>query len=189
MVGKLAAIGLSATVYTLVRYTLFGGVSPIHIPLYLLNKSISLSSVFFLFFTALNHTKNETEKTEFWGTAVLHGTYLHVMLSLALLSKAYYPKFFGLEKMNLTGEITILFGILTVYFFWFVRSKRYVFNQRHIFQSVSGLFLIGHLTTMGYTGWLEVGSWHGGLPPISLIGFILATISFILFLKTRQPAS
>jgi hypothetical protein len=189
MIGKLVVIVLFTTLYTIVRYVIFGNVSPIHLPIFLLNKSVSIASVCFLFFTALNHTQDQTEKIRFWGTAALHGAYIHIMLSLAILSSAYYPKFFGEEKMNLTGELTILFGVLAVYCFWFVRTKKYVFKQRQIFQLLSGLFLVGHLTTMGYTGWTAVGSWHGGLPPISLIGFILATISFILFLKTKQTPS
>ena len=189
MIGKLVAVVLCTTLYTLVRYVYFGGISPNNIPVYLLNKSVSIASAFFLFCTALNHAKNQTERVKFWSIAALHGTYLHIMLSLAILSKSYYPKFFGPEKMTFTGEMTILFGVLAVYCFWFVRSKKYVFYQRQIFQLLSGLFLMGHLIAMGFTGWSAVDTWHGGLPPISLIGFMLAALSFLLFLKTKHTSA
>ncbi|MDA0708654.1 MAG: hypothetical protein O3B73_00420 [bacterium] len=189
MFAKLAAVAVCTSLYALVRYAVFGGVSPIHIPVYLLNKSVSLACVFFLFFTALGHARSNPEKVSFWGTAVLHSAYLHVMLSLALMSKAYYPKFFGADKMNLTGELTLLFGVAAVYCTWFVRSRRYVFRHRQVFPLLTVFLVMGHLTAMGNAGWLTVEDWHGGLPPITLIGFVLAAISFILFFKPKRVSS
>jgi hypothetical protein len=159
---------------------IFENVSPIHIPVFLLNKSISMAAVFFLFLTALQYVRNDIEKTKFWGTASLHCAYLHILLSLAILSSTYYPKFFGVEKMNLIGEISIFFGVLAVYCFWTIRGAS-SFIQRQTFQILSSLFIVGHLVAMGFSGWLTIEKWHGGLPPISLISVVFALISFVLF--------
>ena len=186
MITKLIAILLCTTAYTIVRYVIFGHVSPIHMPVYLLNKSVSMASMFFLFLAAMPLAKERTEETRFWGIASFHFACLHILLSLAILSSAYYPKFFGTDKMNLTGEVTVLFGILTAYCYWFARNGKSFFIRRWVIQLLAGIFVAGHLVAMGFGGWLEVEKWHGGLPPISLISFIFAMISLGLFLKTRK---
>lgn len=189
MVKKLIAVLLFTTLYAIIRYVLFGHVSPVHLPAYVLNKSVAMASVFFLFCASLNHAKGRVEKVRFWGAASLHFAYLHILLSLALLSSAYYPKFFGAEKMNLMGEFTVLFGVLAAYCFWITRSGKSVLMRLGIPQLLSSFFVAGHLVSMGFGGWLEVGKWYGGLPPISLISFVFAVISLALFLKAREGSS
>ena len=188
MIKKLIAVLLCTTLYAIIRYVVFGQVSPIHMPAYILNKSVSMASVFFLFCAALNHAKGQVEKIRFWGAASLHFAYIHILLSLALLSSDYYPKFFGTEKMNLTGEFTILFGVLAAYCFWIARNGKSVLMRLRIPQLLSSLFIAGHLVTMGFGGWLKVEKWYGGLPPISLISFVFAVISLMFFLKTREDS-
>jgi hypothetical protein len=43
-----------------------------------------------------------------------------------------------------------------------------------------------HLFFMGYKGWVTPTHWHGGLPPISLLGFGMFVIAFILTLIGRD---
>ena len=142
-----------------------------------------MASVFFLFLTAVNYKKGRIEKIRFWGNASLHFAYIHIVLSLAILSKVYFPKFFHTDKMNLTGELTILLGVLAAYSFWRISNAGSDFKQRKIFQLLSGFLLTGHLVAMGFTNWLNIGKWYGGLPPISLVSVVLALMSLILFLK------
>ena len=189
MIKKVIAVLVCTALYAIIRYVIFGGVSPIHMPAYVLNKSVSTASVSFLFFAALSHAKGRVEKVIFWGTASLHFAYIHVLFSLALLSSAYYPKLFDAEKMNLTGEFTVLFGVLAAYCFWLARTGKSVLMRLRIPQVLSSLFVAGHLVAMGFGGWLKVGKWYGGLPPISLISFVFTAISLALFLKGRDGSN
>lgn len=189
MKGKLIAVLLCTTLYTIIRYVIFGHVSPIHVPAYLLNKSVSMASVVFLSYTAFSYSKQRVDSLRFWGTASLHCACIHTLLSLTILSSAYYPKFFNTEKMNLTGEVTILFGVLATYCFWLAHSGKSVLVRRRIFQLLSGFLVVGHLVVMGFGGWLNVEKWHGGLPPISLVSLVFAIASLVLFSKRRAEPS
>lgn len=186
MVKKLVAVLLCTTVYTLVRYVIYGHVSPVHVPVYLLNKAVSMASVVLLSCAAFSYSRQCVDRLRFWGTASLHCACIHVLLSLAILSSAYYPKFFGPVKMNLTGEVTILFGVLATYCIWLARSGGSVSWRRGTFQLLSTLFIIGHLVAMGFRGWLSVAKWHGGLPPISLVSLVFAVASLVLFSGSRK---
>jgi hypothetical protein len=45
-----------------------------------------------------------------------------------------------------------------------------------------------HLFFMGYSGWLNPGGWHGGLPPISLVAFVVFLIGYVINLMGRRQA-
>lgn len=190
MIGKFAFVLGCTSVYTVVRYVAFGEVSPAHIPVYLLNKSVSMASVICLLPTAINHAKGHPKETRYWGTAALNCAFVHILLSLTILSDAYYPKFFGTEKMNLTGELTMLLGVLTTCCFWRFNTACSDFIQRRLRLVLACAFVAGHLAAMGLPGWLAPGKWHGGLPPISLVSFVFAVASLVIFLKSgaKKPA-
>src|SRR3989338_7892142 len=43
---------------------------------------------------------------------------MHVIISLLIFSPAYYPKFFAESgKLNMTGELSLLFGVLAFFIF------------------------------------------------------------------------
>jgi len=144
-----------------------------------------MASVLFLFYASFNSFKRRADGVRFWGTASLHCAYIHILLSLAILSSTYYPRFFGTGKMNLMGELTVLFGFRAAYCYWFIRIG-FSACKRQMFQLLSCFFVAGHLVAMGFTGWIKVEKWHGGLPPISLVSFVFAILSLILFLRTKD---
>jgi hypothetical protein len=183
MSKKLIIILLISLIYTIVRYIIFGNVSLIQIPVYLVNKSVAMASVSFMFFAALNYKRQKENQARFWGKASLHSTIMHILLSLAILSKDYYPKFFATQKMNLTGELTIMFGVIATCFFLMTSNDKTISIGPRLLQFFAVLFVLGHLLSMGLGGWLAVDEWNGGLPPISLISFILATINLVLLSK------
>ena len=48
------------------------------------------------------------------------------------------------------------------------------------------MFMAGaHLFFMGFEGWLTPAGWHGGLPPVSLVGFVFFLVGFIINLFGR----
>ncbi len=185
MFKKLTLIFLLTSIYTITRYIVFGNVSPIQMPAYLLNKSVALATVIFLFLAATQNGKDKVKNMKFWGTASFQSALIHIFLSLALYSKAYYPKFFAVSKMNLTGELVLMFGVLATFFFWLVRNTPSDFSYRRWLRIFSLIMISGHLAAMGLGGWLTPEKWQGGLPPISLIGFTFTIISLVFLFKNK----
>ena len=188
MVVNIITVFLCTTLYTVIRYVVFGNISPIHMPVYLLNKSVSMASSFLLLCAAVHHAKARTKNIKLWGMLSLHCAFIHILLSLSILSVAYYPKLFGTDQMNLSGEITVLSGVLAAYCYWNIHSRKSFFIQQRRLQLLSAFFITGHLAAMGFTGWLNVERWPGGLPPISLISCLFAIISSVLFLRPGQES-
>jgi hypothetical protein len=185
MARQLLAVLLLTTTYAVMRYAGFGDVSLNHLPGYLLNKGISMAAVVALFMAAQGLVCSRRDTYRFWSRASAHLASVHVMLSLALLSKGNYPKFFDNDRMNLTGEVMLLMGVLAAYCFWRLATELRSSLARHLNSLVCAL-VAGHLFIMGYGGWLQPQKWHGGLPPITMICFILVMYSLLVFLWTRE---
>lgn len=181
----LISILFFTTLYAILRYNLFGPVELGHIPVYILNKSISLSAVIAMFIAAWLSYRQQAQRIRWWGTAAFHLTALHIILSVTILTEDYFGKFFGESGMNLTGELTVLTGVLAAYGFIVPRS---LFRSQASFRAIKGLaylLVIAHLIVMGVIGWLKPGDWHGRLPPISLIGFLFSSGAALLFYLTQ----
>lgn len=112
--------------------------------------------------------------------------FVHILLSLGILSKAYFANFFEGDKMNLTGEVVLLTGVLAVYCFWRMHATELKPALRRTLTILVCALVAGHLFAMGYDGWLQVKRWNGGLPPITLLSFFLVIPSLIVSLWTRE---
>lgn len=186
MFKQLFSVLLLTTVYAVMRYAGFGDVSLIHFPGYLLNKGIAMAAVVALFMAAQGLVRTQPYSARFWGRAAGQLVFVHVLLALALLSKGNYPKFFDVDRMNLTGEGMLLMGVLSVYCFWRLGAS-YIKPAMQRTLTILGCALVAcHLFIMGYSGWLQPQKWHGGLPPITLLCFILVMYSLIVFLWKRE---
>ena len=193
-------------IYAIVRYNVFKGVEWIHLPLYIVNKSFAFGGVTFIAASYLSgkwikayagDEKRRRSLAKFLGLAGLYFIGMHVFASLAMLSPVYYEKFF-LEtgKLNLTGELTILFGVLGVGFLMFpaittlplmfeaLGGVRWQRAQRMGYWTLAMAAL--HTLTMGFKGWIDVSTWPGGLPPITLLGFLAAASALTAKLVSRK---
>ncbi len=187
-------------VYASLRYIVFKGVDPIHFPLYILNKVISISGLFFLAASyatgKLNRLRFEdydrqSRFTKFTGLAGFSLSAMHVFISLIILGPGYFPKFYAGEMMNLKGELSMLMGVISLYCFTIpaittIPAMQEVFgiNKWQQGQRIGYLGLLlafFHVTIMGFSGWFDISSWPGYLPPITLISAIIAV--FPLYLK------
>lgn len=117
---------------------------------------------------------------------------IHALIALLLFSPEYYPKFFDITgRLNVTGELSMLFGILSLwclsvtaitslpFMIEAVGVDRWKRGQRlgYISLLISG----GHVLVMGLTGWLNPVDWHGYLPPVSLVSF--STVLFVMLVR------
>ncbi len=197
--------------YAIIRYHILKGVPWEQFPLFISNKAISLSAIVFI---ALSYALGSLAR--FWPKAFFNTLHLrkffglfgfslaafHSLTSLIIFTPAYYPKFFiDNDKLNLIGELSMLFGVLAFFVFTSVayssipqvansmNPKRWLIVQR---LGYFGLILVFfHVLTMGIEGWLKPSNWPGGLLPISLIAAIVifltlfVKITAVIFFKTK----
>ncbi len=191
--------------YAVLRYNIFKGVEWFHLPLYVVNKSFAWGGLAFISCSYLTgkwinaypqDVRSRRSLAKFLGLTGLCFIGMHVIASLAMLSPAYYAKFFHESgKLNLTGEITFLFGILAVVCLMFpalttlplmfeaLGGERWQRAQRMGYWALA--MACGHTLVMGYKGWIDVASWPGGLPPITVLGFLTAAAALTAKLTYR----
>ena len=192
--------------YAVLRYHLVGGVPWKDFPFYILNKGLSLAAFILISF---NFAFSPAKK---WGIPIpkpwldarkvlgMMGFLLvliHVFMSLMLFSPLRYAKLFEANgTMTLNAGLSMLAGILafvtlwvyTVSFQTFLREDKafIALITSRTTMLISFLFGAMHLFFMGYSGWLKPSSWNGGLPPISLVAFVVFLIAYILNLRYRE---
>ena len=187
------------TLYAIVRYIIFKGVDPTHFPVYIMNKVFSSAGLFFL---ALSYTlgkitvkkqAGKKETTHWIKNAGLLGfslSAMHVIMTLMILNPSYYPKFYDGDMMNLTGELSLLMGVLSLFFFTIPAITTIPFMQEAVglkkWQKRQRMGYFGlltallHVVVMGFAGWLKVSTWPGYLPPITLISAVIAIVPLYL---------
>lgn len=122
---------------------------------------------------------------------------IHALISFMLFKPAIFGKFFEENgSLTLVAGISMLAGILGFVVLWaynlsFQTHMRE--DQKFIgFITSRGFLLFAlllgiiHIFFMGYAGWVNPSSWHGGLPPISLVAFIFCTVGYIFNLLGRK---
>lgn len=179
--------------YAIVRYVLFKGVPPEHIPLYIANKASALAGLIVLGWASL--TRDPIRRRSLghcgWGLVLLH-----VLASCAMLTPKYFPDFFVTDgRMTLLAELSMVCGMAGT-----------VLLARMAFASAAGeisdkpyrgfgqLVLVlsaVHLIAMGYRGWLQPETWPGGLPPMTLLGALSAAGALALrrWQRVTRPES
>ncbi len=187
-------------VYAIGRYNVFKGVEWIHLPLYVVNKSLALAGVVFISMSYLvgklfdpypSDSRRRRAMAKFFGLTGFAMISMHIFMGFIMLSPAYYEKLFHESgKMNLTGELTFLFGVLAVGCLFFpavttlpnmyeaLGGQRWLRAQRMGYWALA--LACGHTLTMGYSGWFDVSTWPGSLPPITLLGFLAALIAIVV---------
>ncbi|MEP0200598.1 MAG: hypothetical protein ABJ084_14550 [Halioglobus sp.] len=197
---------LLAVGYAVLRYHLAGNVPWKDFSLFILNKGLCLAAFILLTLNfALGPAKSLglavpgswLDARKAFGMTGFLLVLIHVFVSFLLFSSSYYPKFFTANG-TLTGvaSISMLAGILGFVFLWaynlsFQTNLREdkafiaIITSRRVL--IVALSLGGfHLALMGYAGWLNPVSWHGGLPPVSLIAFSFFAVGYTLNILGRE---
>ena len=197
--------------YAIIRYHVFGGVDWIHLPLYTTNKAFALSGLFLLILSSFSTYLENSGKS--WlrmihmnrgmlGFSSLVIINIHVLISLIIIRPSYFEKFFSPDgKMYLTGELSLLTGGVGLIMLW-LTNRYFSFNGpsrntdpvRKYFRQIISLSIVMtalHVAVMGYESWTEISDWHGHLPPITLISFLLTVLWLpgYYFLKSPKALS
>ncbi len=195
--------------YAVVRYNVFKGVEWNHLPLYIVNKSVAFAGIVL---TALAYlvgkcfggapgTESVRAKAKYLGLAGFAMITVHILMAMVLLSPANYEKFFAVSgKLNLSGELTFLFGVLAYGCLLFpaITTLPYMYDalgmERWLAAQHMGYWTLGlaggHTFAMGFKGWLEISTWPGSMPPITLLGFLVAISALVgklAFASRRRP--
>jgi DMSO/TMAO reductase YedYZ heme-binding membrane subunit len=192
--------------YAVVRYHFAGDVAWQHFPLFILNKATSLAAVIFVACSYLIgkiirwHDHDGPLRLvviKFCGLTGFFLAAVHAFFSLALLSPAYYGKYFdGDGRLNLEGEIAISVGVLALFFLLSpavttlpmmpkaIGGWRWKRNQRAGYIALT--LVVVHLVVLGIRGWLAPQGWNGGIPPVSLVAVVAALVPLLVKRKLEH---
>ena len=205
--GSIVALAAMFSIgYAILRYHIVGSVPWKDLPFYTLNKGIALSAFILLTFNfGFGPLKNLGVKVpeSFLNARKAMGmtgfllALIHALMSFAILNPSVFSKFYD-ENGTLTfiAGMSMLGGILSFVVLWgynlsfqthLREDKAFIsFITSRNFLLISGLFGLIHLYFMGYKSWLIPSDWPGGLPPISLIGFVIFSLGYVINLIGRK---
>lgn len=183
--------------YAVLRYNVFQGVEWMHLPLYIVNKSVALAGIIFLALAYLTGKMSSRPsagaeyrraQAKFLGLTGFSMLSLHFLMALILLSPANFEKFFHPSgTFNWTGELTLLFGVLAYGCLMFpaIATLPYMYDALGLerwlrSQRLGYLALVlgcAHTFTMGYAAWFNWAAWPGWLPPMTLLGFLAGLLA------------
>jgi DMSO/TMAO reductase YedYZ heme-binding membrane subunit len=202
---RLLAIVLGGSgLYAVLRYIVFGTVAPQNWPLYVGNKIASLGGLTLLALSYLvgkvpglrpGNRALELVVIKFCGLLGFSLIGMHMVASLLLMDPAYYAKFFGDGKMNLTGELSMAAGIFGLWCFCLpvvttaprmheeLGAERWLRSQRMGYVGLAATVV--HVVVMGWAGWWTPETWPASMPPITILAFVVAVVPLLVKLSRR----
>lgn len=176
----LTILALTLT-YSILRYHVFGTVEWSQLPLYVLNKAVSWTGLTLLALAYMRRDRSAAREFGVLGAFLAGG---HVVMSLAMLSPAYYAKLFEGARLSGWGSGVVLAGVSAAMVLALpaiatlpgvhaaLGEARWLRWQRAGYWTLA--LAAAHCALLGWKGWLTPGAWQGGLPPITLLGFLTA---------------
>jgi hypothetical protein len=192
--------------YAILRYHIVGPVSWNEFPFFILNKGISLAALLLL---VLNFSLGPLNSMGLpvpasWlsarkslGMTGFLLVLIHALMSFMLFSPAIYGKLFDADgSLTLFSGLSMLGGVLSFVVLWGYNlsfqthlrdDKAFIkFITSRTFLLYAMLLSAVHLFFMGIEGWLSPAGWHGGLPPISLVAFVVFAVGYLANLVGRK---
>ena len=192
--------------YAVLRYHIFGPVPWKDLSFFILNKGVALGAFVLLTFNfSFGPLKNlgvrlpegYLNARKALGMTGFLLVLIHALISFMLFNPSVYAQFF-LPDGTLTGlaGLSMLGGVLSFVVLWgynlsfqtFLREDQAFikFITSRNFLLTAMLFSLLHLFFMGYKGWMVPETWHGGLPPISLVAFVFFLVGYLINLLGRK---
>lgn len=174
-----ARVLTGATIYATVRYHVFTDLPWSDWPIYTLNKAFGLSALLLLVLAVARRRLRPGLPIgpTMLASGVLFG--IHVLVSLALLSPAYYPKLFAAGKLTALAGIAIVLGAAaTAALLAGVKPRPGLTADESARGLASLAFAVGaHGALPGLASWLAPWTWPGLMPPITLLAFVLGVVA------------
>lgn len=199
---SILTIGILAVsfLYIFAYYIAIKGTLWDELPLFVTNKTVALAAVVFIALSyACGHLARYFPKRfevtlawrKFFGLLGFGLASAHALMATLILSPDSFGRLFDATgKLNLTGELTLLFGVLAFFLFAVIaisslpsvmesiKRENWIKIQRLGYWGLALIFL--HVFFLGIEGWLQPESWPSGLLPISLIAGAIILVVFLL---------
>ena len=181
---------LGSAVYATARYNIFKGVSWNDWSTYTLNKALALSALLLLAFSVIRKSSakgNPNGRTLYMASVFAS---MHVVLSLTLLSPAYYESMFVQNKLTAAAGVSMALGAVAA-------AVMAVGKRTHGAQDTDGgvrslailAFVVGlHAMFQGVGGWFAPSKWPGMMPPLTLISFLLGLAAVTIAWWPKRPS-
>jgi DMSO/TMAO reductase YedYZ heme-binding membrane subunit len=205
--SQIIALALAFSIgYAVVRYHVVGTVPWKDFPFFILNKGISLAAFILITcnfgFGPLNNLGVKVPASWLNARKALGMTgfllvLIHALMSFMLFTPAVYGKFFAADgTLTLFAGLSMLGGVLAFVILWAYNLS----FQTHLREDKSFIefitsrkfllwaMILGavHLIFMGYQGWMTPSSWHGGIPPISMVAIAFFVVGYTVNLFGRK---
>jgi len=181
----IVVVMLVSVAYATLRYNICKGVPWADWPTWTLNKAFAVASLTLLLVAVIRRkSASDAPCAKIFSVAVGFAA-VHVVLSLMLMSPAYYPKFFLDGKLTLAAGGSMLLGSIAAVIMARRGRGGVLKSMQETKHGVWMVVLVAMLTAFhamlqGFTGWFDPQKWAGGLPPITLISFVLGVSALLV---------
>ena len=181
--------------YATVRYHVFAAVPWERLPLFTVNKAVSVTALGAIAGAYLAGRAPVRVRLGLAGFAL---TVLHLVLSLWLLTPDGLPKLYQAGRLSPGSVLALVAGGLGTLALCgpavsSVSGVREALGPAR-WRGVQKLGLLAlaltavHVAPIGFAGWLTPGEWPGHLPPITLVSFAMALVPLgARLLRRPQP--
>lgn len=201
----IVVVYVASCVYAVVRYVAFTPKYAENIPVFIMNKGVSMAAAVCLslgFFSAWRRMRagaagsGPVSRVEpaLWFRAGVFGAIWHIPMALAILRPAYFKEFFanagvggadGLgPKLSTAGEVIFFLGGLSAGLV-FLLLRPQMGEKARWWASVGVMSaLLGHVVAMGWCRGVNIKAQYGYLPPMWLISAVLVAAGLVVVLAT-----
>jgi hypothetical protein len=178
---------LGSALYATARYNVFKGVPWKDWPAYTLNKALALSALLLLVLAAVRKARASDGRILAMASAL---GFVHVLLSLVLLSPDYYEKLFASGRLTAAAGLSMTLGAAAAVAMAVGKGRRTDPDAAGGLSSLAILaFVVGlHAALQGFPGWFTPSAWPGAMPPITLISFVLGVAAVASVVRPRRSA-
>lgn len=185
-----AWVVLGSTAYATIRYNLLQGTPWVDWPTLVLNKALGFSSLLLLVIAVLRlrSPRQSSPSQALQAAGVLAA--LHVLLSLVLLTPAYYDKFFREGKFTAAAAWSMLLGsVAAVVMVTGAKRSEGQDPKRRILKLALLALVVGlHALLQASAAWFEPSRWPGAMPPITLLSFLASLAAVALALRPERTS-
>lgn len=182
-----------AMIYTTVRYVVFAPQNLGNLPVFVLNKGVSMAAALcfaMAFWSQWHRLRGGGGGPEpaAWFRAGIFGVVAHVPMSLAILTPAYFKEFFDGARLSFNGEAVFLFGALAAGGIYLLGRTNWTPGHRWWLSLGTLAVLFAHVLSMGLARGLNINRSHAYLPPMWLLSLIGIGLGIGFLLMSRPPA-
>lgn len=172
---RIGLVGLATLAYAVLRYVVLGPVPAEDIPLFVVNKAVSLAAVTLFALSWMPSTA--APYARLYGRCGTWLVFAHCLLSLLLFSVRAFETFLdpsGRLRLNVQFAMLVgIFGVLALAWQHLHPSDRGVKLARGLVLGTA----VAHVAFLGSRGWFTPDEWHGGLPPMTLLAASLGLLA------------